>query len=192
METTTENTLVVTAKELKHLVKLGTDSLTLRGKADPNRPSYSDAFLFDVGASKKVHSRLISSTMTVPGRVGNGNTSKTKEHKEGFDRWVAYSEPFQPTSGFWSLSYVQDRLLAILDLLPKDAEVAFEVALDYGTNEYLTRANATMNYETYQGFHHDHLYLVVYRTVRGERKRSWFLLDTQVVPHNTARFGYGR
>jgi hypothetical protein len=80
----------------------------------------------------------------------------------------------------------------VLELLPRDAEVSFEISLDAGTNEYLIRAECPMNYGTQSGLHADRFTLIAEYESRGKRKARRFLIDTSCVAHNSARFGAPR
>jgi hypothetical protein len=207
VERAQETTGKVTARQLLALVRKGSDSLYMHGEAVHGRPSYSDAFTFTVSAVEKrerfkaidgstVRGAETTTTLDVPGWVSNGNTSKTTErmHTDSYDgrsyRVVRYSEAFSPTKGFWPL-YRNDSLLNVLELLPGDALVSFHVYLDAGTNEYLVRASAPMNFSTESGLHCDKLFLVAEHMVRGKAKTRSFCIGSSCGPHNTARFGYG-
>lgn len=183
----------VTAKQLLAVVRQATHTLSLHGRAALDRPSYSDAFVFEVNATKRDRSGVESrTTIDVPGWVGNGNTSTTEESGVGRDRYARYSEAFRPSAGFWFIGSGSDNLIDVLESLPGDAQVAFSVALDYGTNEYLIRAECPMNFGTERGLHTDFLYLNATVTVRGKTKTRRFLIDTHTGPHNSSRFGWNR
>jgi hypothetical protein len=193
VERSQEITGKVSAATLLACVRFGSDSLYVHARAVHDRPSYSDAFVFKVSACQKMGPARVETTQTldVPGRVGNGQTSHRKDHENSESgRWVTYDETYRPEAGFWSLSYTgRDRLIDVLELLPRDAEVSFEIALDNGTNEYLIRAECPMNYGTQNGLHSDHFFLVVEYAARGKRKVRRYLIDTSCVAHNSARFG---
>jgi hypothetical protein len=210
VERAQERTGPVTARQLLALVRKvrkGEDSLYLHGKAVHGRPSYSDAFIFTISAVerhdafKAIDGRTMrdvetTTTLDVPGWVTDGHTSKAEEttHTDSYNgreyKVARYTEAFRPTKGFWSLTY-NETLRDVLELLPGDALVSLHVYLDAGTNEYLVRASAPMNFGTEQGLHGDRLYLVAAHTVRGKAKTRRFLLCSTCGPHNTARFGYG-
>jgi len=182
----------VTARQLLACIRAGQDSLYTHGKAVFDRPSYSDAFTFTVTSvhQDKTFPRTVRASHTdvetvtkldVPGYVSNGHTSAVEQRTSTDGRkYNRYTEAFRPDGGFWSLSYcTRDRLVDALSLLPGEAEIAFYVYLDAGTNETLVDA----------GLHGDHLYLVASTVRRGKAKVRSFLLDVSTGPHNTARFG---
>jgi hypothetical protein len=166
----------VTARDLLALLKAGADSLTLHGEADPTRASYSDAFVFTVGTTSRTGPRVEQThTLEAPGWVSNGYTSDRETRTYEGRSYPKYATAFRPTRGFWFLSYCRDRLLSLLEILPKNAEISFFVYLDAGTSETLTNA----------GLHADWLYLVT-----GHRgKRRDYLLDVSTTDHGSARFG---
>lgn len=187
----------VTARQLLETIRAGGDSLFMHGEAPHDRPSYSDAFVFTLTSTRKDRKTDVetSTKLDVPGYVSNGSTSETKEHTRNEDgqihTWKTQPTAFRPVRGFWSLRY-NENLRNVLELLPRDAEVAFHVYLDAGTHEYLIRAVCDMQFGREEGLHADRLYLVVATTERGKRKERRFLIDTSTGPHNSARFGSPR
>jgi hypothetical protein len=194
VERAQKSTGKVTAGALLETVRFGCDSLYVHARAVHDRPSYSDAFVFTLSAVQKGKNKSeTTQKLDVPGSVRNGNTSERKEHQSTESgKWVTYSEAFQPTSGFWSLGGGRDRLVDVLELLPRDAEVSFEIALDAGTNELLVRSDVQTNYGVERGLHADRFSLVVEHKVRGRTKVRRYTVDTSCCAHNTARFGVGR
>lgn len=195
IETAQSDTGKITAGQLREVVKYGATSLYMHGRAVPMRESYSDAFVFTVTAVESERHKsgyVAEKKLNVPGYVGNGKTSLRKEHTSSDgSKWTSYDETYRPLHGFWNLSLCAgQRLRDVLDLLPKDAEVAFRVYLDSGTNGYLTTAECKMGWHTESGLHSDTLYLVVRQNVRGKQKVREFLLDMNITPHNSARFGH--
>jgi hypothetical protein len=184
----------VTAGQLYKLVRDG-GRVGLSGEATYNRASYSDSFVFNFRVTRKAFKKRAetSSEVRVPGWVTNGYDSKrerTYTSNGSNDKCMHYTETYRPTGGFWYL-YSADMVRDLLQLLPSDAEVSFQVYLDAGTNEYLVQAGCAMPYERYEGLHADHLYLHATKVVRGKRKEWHFLVDTTCGAHNSARFGYG-
>lgn len=189
----------VTAKQVLACIRAGGDSLYLHGVAAYDRASYSDAFIFTMSSVHKTRRREgegrpveTTTKLEIPGYVSNGRTSEreTRQGGVGFGPYTEFTGVFKPLKGFWSLTGGENTVIRdVLEVLPGDAEIAFRVALDYGTHEYLVRADIPMNHETFHGLHADHLYLVATYTVRGKRKTREYLIDTQIIPHNTARFG---
>lgn len=188
-----KSTGVVTAKQMLTCIRAGGDSLYIHGQAAHDRASYSDSYVFTMSSVAKDRKSKVETTtkVDVPGYVSNGRPSVRITRNGGMrEKYTEFDGVYRPLKGFWSLGgFKDDRLTDILELLPSDAEVAFHVALDYGTHEYLVRADVPMNFETYGGLHADMLFLRVRHTVRGKVKERSYLLDEQVIPHNTARFG---
>jgi hypothetical protein len=191
-----KHTGVVTAHTLLQLVRKATDSLYMHGRAVHDRASYSNAFIFDMSATEKSGRVETAHKLDLPGEVSNGNTSARTLRKSSdgvFGDYMNYTETFRPERGFWSLGLCgRDRLIDVLELLPRDAEVSFRVELDANTNEYHVRATCAMNRETVEGLHGDRLVLHVESTVRGKRKVRSYIIDTSTGAHNTARFGVSR
>jgi hypothetical protein len=194
IERAQEITGKVTARQLLAVVRAG-ERLYMHGKAVYNRPSYSDAFTFEVSAPKKTNGVEITARIEVPGYVSNGETSERKVHTDSLDghAWTTYCNAFRPTSGFWHIGY-GERIRDVLELLPGDAEVSFHVYLDAGTNELLVCAETSVRGGrfTESGLHSDHLYLVAECNVRGKKRERRFLIDVSTGAHNSARFGYQR
>ena len=162
-ETAQDVTGKVTAGQLCKMVKDG-GLVGLSGEATYNRAPYSDSFVFNF----RVTRAKIASEIRVPGWVNSGHTSKRED-----------TEPFRPTGGVWY--YSTEKVRDILQLLPSDAKVSFQVYLDAGTNRCLVRA----------GLHADRLYLHATKVVRGKRETWSFLVDATCGAHNSTRFGYG-
>lgn len=179
-----------TAKQLLEVVKYGYDALSLHGEPTLDRQSYSDSFTFYVNARKDRADKQERTLEGIAGYVSNGHTSHRKTEQSLSGRaYMRYDEGFRPTRGFWYLTGCpRSRLFAVLDLLPKDATVAFFVYLDAGTTESLTAADT----HTEQGLHCDHLYLKVSYVKNGKQKLVEFLIDVATCPHNSARFGSPR
>jgi hypothetical protein len=200
IETAQACTGKTTAGQLREVIRYGVKSCYMRGHATPERESYSNAFTFTLTAIESENYKagyIAEKKLNVPGHVSNGSTSLRKEHTSLSDssKWTTYDEAYRPLQGFWSLSLgARERLLDVLDLLPKDAEVAFRVYLDSGTNGYLIAAECKMGYHNYpeSGLHTDSLYLIVRQNVRGKEKVREFLLDWNTTAHNSARFGSPR
>lgn len=180
----------VKAKQLLDLVRFG-GRLFMHGLATYGRPSYSDSYIFEVTSKREKTSRSCeeSRMLAVPGYVSNGNTSKREENGSKYMRYV---EAYRPLEGFWSFSCGRENLLAILDLLPRDAEVAFFVYLDAGTNELLVRADVKLPWGDEQGLHADKVCLIASWTSRGNRVVREFMIDSSCGAHNSGRFGGGR
>lgn len=183
----------VTARQLLAVYRAGPRHCYLHGKAAPNRASYSDSFIFTF-SSCETDRKTKSETVTkidLPGWVSNGTTSTREIRKDsGGKPYGHYTEAYRPLGGFWSLSY-NDALPAVLELLPRDAEVSFFVYLDAGTNGYLVEAESTecAGLVAHKGLHNDRIYLVAEWGPPGKRRERHFLIDTSTCPHNTARFG---
>jgi hypothetical protein len=198
VETAQMTTGKVTAGSLLETVRFGSDSLYVHGYAPHNRPSYSDAFVFTLSAVQKGKNKSeTTQKLDVPGSVRGGHTSERKEHVSHDPdlttrRWMTYSEGYRPTKGFWSFGCGRERLIDVLELLPRDAEVSFEVQLDAGTNELLIRSDAQTAYCIERGLHADRFVLVVEHKVRGKVKVRRYIVDESCGAHNTARFGVGR
>jgi hypothetical protein len=192
-EAAQEVTGKVTAGQLYKMVKDG-GCVGLSGEATYNSASYSDSFVFNFRVTREAFKKRAetSSEIRVPGWVSNGHTSKREERTSTSDgtKYMHYTETYRPTGGFWYL-YSTEKVRDLLQLLPSDAEVSFQVYLDAGTNEYLVRTDCAMPFERYEGLHADHLYLHATKMVRGKRKTWSFLVDTTCGAHNSARFGYG-
>jgi hypothetical protein len=190
IERAQEDTGKVTARQLLTVVRAG-DRVYMHGAATPNRPSYSDAFVFDVSAATRGPGKVEQTTrLRVPGYVSSGNTSERKRNVSQSDGhvWMTYGEAFKPMSGFWSVCS-HERLVDILELLPADAHVAIHVYLDAGTNELLVCSDVTLPNGRESGLHSDWLVLVAEYTVRGKRRERRFIVDTSTGAHNSARFG---
>ncbi len=87
---------------------------------------------------------------------------------------------YEPATGTWTFSlYHRDPTTTetALLLLPVGAEVVFEVALDFSRNSYSTKARV----------HCDSLLA----TFKKGKVRGTLEIDSTIVEHNTARFGYG-
>jgi hypothetical protein len=189
----------VTAKQLLAVVRHATQSrfsggsVFMHADAVYGRPSYSDAFTFDLSATDRWDSRqAITTKITVPGCVRGGHTSKREDREYDGRTEKHFCEAYKPTRGHWSLMCRERSLADVLELLPRDAEVSFEVHLDAGTNQYLANAVTTPGSGTERGLHADHLYLVAKVTTRGKAREMRFLIDTTAGAHNSARFGSPR
>jgi hypothetical protein len=184
-----------TARDLRAVCKAGSDRLFLNGDAVYDRPSYSDAFTFEMtGRSGKRNGVSTDHKITLPGYVSNGHTSERTPRQSMSGRpYLKYTETFRPLAGFWDCSYTaRETLLGILQFLPAKAQVAFYVYLDAGTSELLVSADSTMApFE--KGLHQDHLYLLAYVPKSdGSLTEYRFLIDAHTSAHNTARFGNPR
>lgn len=183
----------VTARQLLDVVRSGNDSVYMHGEAAIDRASYSDAFVFTVSAVSKYGKAEKVTKIDVPGWVSNGQTSVTRECSNEGARWTVYANAYRPSQGFWYIDRHKDgRLAAILELLPRDAEVSFHVYLDAGTNEYLVTATSKLHHYVETGLHADSLFLVAQWSERGKVKERTFLIDTSCGAHNSARFGSPR
>lgn len=160
-----KRTGAVTVRALLAVLR-GCASASLHGYAAPERASYSDSFIFDVTAKHETKGIETRKTLAVPGWVSNGTTDDGSTHR--------------PEKGFWWLYGVTDRIVDVLDLLPANAEVAFHVYQDAGTNPSLADAK----------LHADHLYLCASYPYRGKRVTRTYMIDTHTGKHNSARFGY--
>lgn len=188
----------VTAKAVLDVLRAfkGLDiSAGLHGTAVHDRPSYSDSFIFRLSVTHRERDREgkrgaeTTSEINVPGWVCNGHTSKREDRVYEGRPYKAYCEAYRPTSGFWYLSYEWRRVRDILELLPRDAEIAFFVYLDAGTSDTLVAADTTVGYHAEHGLHSDHLYMVATYMQRGKRVEREFMIAATTGPHNTARFG---
>lgn len=107
---------------------------------------------------------------------------------------ISGSKGHNPERGAWHV-WGTDGLLAIVEMLPKAAEVTFFVYLGAGTNQYLesaTRGKADTRLgevSPFEGLFCDHLYVEADFERRGKRVRRRYLLSTSTTPHNSARFG---
>jgi hypothetical protein len=133
----------------------------------------------------------VTQSLDVPGEAHNGLAGKPQEHTSAESgRWFTFDGFYRPERGFWSLGwYCRERLLDVLELLPREAHVSFDVQLDAGTNEYLVRADCAMAFGLEQGLHADRFMLIAECMVRGKRKVRSYLIDETVGAHNSARFG---
>lgn len=209
IEAAQEITDKVTAKDLLGILR-GSASAALNGEMNPMRESYSDSFVFRLTAKFKAIKSKISTekVLQVPGYVGNGYTSKiearTRFHAsrigEGSLMWdpssprgtySAFGEVYRPLKGYWWLYGVTDRLIDILEALPRNAEIGFYVYLDGGSTELHAQTTITTARETFTGLHTDLLYVVASVTKNGRSRERRFLLDVRTGGHNSARFGYG-
>ena len=187
VEVAKEITGKVLASQVLAVIKEGKGNhVSLHGEMVPEQPSYSDAFTFSLSAREERNKT--EHRIQVPGWVSGGHTSKRELGESG---WMRCEESYRPRKGHWFLASGA-YLFSVLSLLPRDAEVAFQVYLDAGTNEYLIRADMEMKHGKEQGLHSDKLYLAVQRTVRGKKVNSFFLIDTNSGPHNSSRFGSPR
>ena len=105
-------------------------------------------------------------------------------HRNALDKYGAYASEdntYEPSNGHWSLSgFERERLINLLTMLPKSANVEFEVHLDHFSTIALARVS----------IHADALFLVATVTDRGGKaKRLSFLVDASSGEHNSARFG---
>jgi hypothetical protein len=194
-ETAQETTGAVTAKQLLEVVRTaGTfGGCYMHGFAKHDRPSYSDAFIFEFRATSRTSfsggKPEKTTQIHVPGYVSGGHTSEREAYQYEGKKEQRYCAAYRPLKGFWSLYAHEERLRDALELLPRDAEVSFHVSLDAGTNGYLVNADSQMGPYTERGLHTDHLYLVATFMQRGKRREMRVLLDTSTTPHNSARFG---
>lgn len=167
-----------TLAALKSLVKNNT-RIYLHGIADPSRESYSDAFLFEVSGKNAPNEDLAVKLNNVKGRVTNGYTSVQSSHQyDGktileYDRESAY----RTARGYWG-SLNESLVRTAVNHMPKHLEPRFFIYLDAGTNQNLIEAK----------MHADHLYLQGYDTEKSVIAYE-ALLDVEVGPHNTARWG---
>lgn len=181
-----------TAKQLLDVCRYGYDALSLHGQPTLDRQSYSDSFVFSViGRKDRAEERTLGG---IAGYVSNGHTSHVEEVRlPGGARYLRADEGYRPTSGFWFLTGCpREQLLAVLELLPKDATVAFYCYLDAGTNELCLTADCNPGTYTEKGLHVDHLYLKASYVKNGKEKQVSFLIDTHTSAHNIARFGSPR
>jgi len=107
---------------------------------------------------------------------------------------ISGSKDHNPERGAWHV-WGTDDLLAIVEMLPKAAEVTFFVYLGAGTNQYLESATRGKvdtrlgEVPAFEGLHCDKLYVEADFERRGKRVRRRYLLDTSTGPQNSARFG---
>ncbi len=172
---------VITARALARALK-GYSHVSLHAIADPRRESWSDAVTVEVTASHGYAGRSEPDTRTtiaMDGTVHGGHSDSVHEYEyEGGSR-VRYDGAHRPSEGYWTLMYGAPTLRALVDLLPPDAALTWDVYLDAGTHEAATRVR----------FHVDHLYLLARYKVRGKDVETKFLVDVSCGPHNSARFG---
>lgn len=173
----------VTAKDVLSILK-GCESASLYGRAALGRATWSDSFVFDLVATYRRRGIETSREVSVPGWVSNGHDNEKKTYASFADgrKTEVYCGTHRPERGFWWLYAVTDRVIDVLDLLPSNAEIAFHVYLDAGTNATLTDAT----------LHADHLYMVATYTSRGKQVQRRFLIDASAGAHTTARFGVYR
>lgn len=180
-----ETTGKVTAKTLLDVLRKGGAfcNAHLHGRATNGRESYSDSFIFDFSVPVEAKDGVkVTHKLSVPGYVSNGHTSTISTATYHGHNEKRYCETYRPETGFWSLMGASQRLLDVLELLPANAEIAFNVALDHMTNPLCVEA----------GLHGDALFLVASHTTRGKRHNYRILVDTAIGQHNSARFGNPR
>lgn len=184
-----------TVRDLRDLIRgvKSRNSIYLHGEATYGRASYSDSFVFTVSVTSKSKSGVETvSKLDVPGFVSGGHSSARELYTpdDGGRPYYNYREGFRPAKGCWSLHYLEETLLDVLDLLPADMEVAFHVYLDAGSNGYMVAAECPTLHET--GMHSDRLLLVAWKPAKDGRERGkprTFIVDTSCGAHNSARFG---
>ena len=88
-----------------------------------------------------------------------------------------YPDKYLPKGGYCSLTL--SRLLSAIHSLPKDASVKLVMYLDGQTNDNLTQNQ----------LHADECQLHATFTRHGREVVRCFMLDVNIVPHNSARFG---
>ena len=183
-----------TAKQLLDVCKHGYEALSLHGEPTLDRASYSDSFTFEIRARKDRDDKEARTLTGIAGYVSNGQTSHVEEVRlPGGARYLRANEGYRPTSGFWFLTGCpRERLIPVLELLPKNATVAFYVYLDAGTHDLLLSADCKMHAYSEKGLHGDHLYLKASYMKNDKEKQVEFLIDSHVSAHNTARFGSPR
>lgn len=168
--------------QIKRLAKKGHGSarLYLHVDRDLTAPSYSDACIFRLTCQEEKKGQETREMIEgIPGIVRNGYTSEQERSEYEGKSIRRYSDrAYRPTAGYWSL-YASTTFPAVVELLPKDAALSFEVYLDGGTTE--GHAKVMM--------HSDHLYLHAKWTRNGKEIMRRFLIDVSTGPHNTARFG---
>lgn len=164
--------------------KIGTGSMVLFVAVDPTAETWSNRAcgrLVLRSESRRDAAIREEKRAEIPCtvHVRNGHNDAVKSHTYEGRTEERYSEPFAPRKGSWYLGcdkHVSDAL----DGLPSTATVSFEVYLDAGTNQSVTKAR----------LHGDHLYMVArWETPAGKPVERRFLIDACTAPHNSARFG---
>lgn len=180
---TTKKAVNPTLAALRKICK-GATRIYVHAYRDVSAPSYSDAAFFEVSAQHGEGKGAVIHKLTVPGVIRNGETSHV-EMRKAFDgrEFPTYPEAYRPDRGFWSLFAHEDALRSVLQFLPNNAEVSFDVALDAGTTQAHMLA----------GFHCDYFRVIAHITrktpTRESTRRHEFLIEVDCGPHNTARFG---
>jgi len=185
-----------TLKAVRAALKRG-GRVYLHADKDPNAPEWqSDKAFFTLsvdhapltGRRSSVEREDVTRIKGIPGWVRNGSddTTETVPAKDepypmGFrPSYKRYTGVYAPKRGYWSL-FANDTFANVIALLPSDAEISFQVRLDWHTSQ--NHVNASM--------HGDALYLIA-KYKRGKREiEAEFLLDSVAGPHNSARFGNG-
>lgn len=157
------------------------DYLVFRFHEIPGMPSYHrDAREVAVRATYRDRSQAETAReWRTRGYVRGGRLDATHEH----DGHVRYSEDpinlYTPPSGAAWAVFVTDPVRAVCESLPAGAVITVMVRLDWASNGYMARA----------GLHGDVL-MISARWKRGAREyQRNFVLDTDILPHNSARFG---
>jgi hypothetical protein len=118
----------------------------------------------------------INTIVDLPVRIIGG--FKGKAVLKGTDsKWHEYIDPYLPNGGFAALSSAL--LASAVHSLPADAEVRLVVYLDADTQDYLARVD----------LHADRYELVGQFKRRGKLMKRSFVVGSDVIPHNSARFG---
>lgn len=161
-----ESTGKVTVKAMLDVMRKATSSCSLHGRMHAARQTWQTSFIFELRATSKKNGAETTTILDVPGDVTNGHT----DEKDGVHK---------PTRVFWYLFAKEQAILDVLEILPKDAEVAFMVGQDHYTTEGLRLS----------GFHADVLYLYASYTKHGKRVTRSYIIDVHTGGHNSARPG---
>lgn len=115
-------------------------------------------------------------------RAGYFDQTETRGSVGGADA-VRYSDDpsnvYTPPSGAgWAVS-VLDSVRSIVESLPIGSKIKVRAMMDYGTNGYMAAAR----------LHGDQLRVTATWTRGSREHQREFVLDEDVLPHNSARFG---
>lgn len=168
-----------TMRELKRIAKLsrklGTSSHLAFSYNDESKP-WADTHHVDFVVRRVAAKGRAESTETVR-LAGAILTGKTSDIELVNDR-PRFTTDYKPRDGYWDL-YGCSNVAHIIELLPADATVAFNVLLDRSTHRRTVA----------HGLHVDVLQLHAYWE-RGEKLvERFFDVDTVVVPHGAERIG---
>lgn len=165
---------------LKEIVK-NCGNCYFHTRRDPEAPFWlRDRHIFTLYGKQSFSSQETSSySLDLRGVVRNGYTDQKEVRSHNGESWEAYCDVFEPSKGFWSLASATDFLRAAIESVPEDAEVSFEVILDGGTHDMITKFN----------LHVDQLIMKVKYTRGHKEYNREFLIDTMVTKHNMNRFG---